>query len=71
MTSLLRSEEADRYLGFPEGRLRMMRSAAGPKRGMIEPPCHVKLGKSVRYRIQDLDAWVEAHLVSAGGVGDE
>ncbi|MDH3667872.1 MAG: helix-turn-helix domain-containing protein [Paracoccaceae bacterium] len=29
-------------------------------------PPWVALGRSVRYRVADLDAWVEAHTISTG-----
>ncbi len=32
-----------------------------------EGPCYVKVGRLVRYRQSDLDAFLDAHLVATGG----
>jgi predicted DNA-binding transcriptional regulator AlpA len=56
---LLKTTEAAYYVGLNEGSLANMRS-----RGV--GPAWVKLGSSVRYRQQDLDAWISANLVEAG-----
>lgn len=54
---LLTIEQAAEYLAIPKATLytwRTRRAGFGPRA--------VKLGKHLRYRRSDLDAWVEQHL---------
>lgn len=44
------------YLGFANQTLREMRTEG-------KGPRYFKVGRAVRYRIVDLDAWMEKHLV--------
>lgn len=53
----LNTRQAGAYIGQSAGHLANARSAG---RG----PAYVKVGGSVRYRVQDLDAWLEAHRVN-------
>lgn len=47
------------YVGFTEQWMRSMRTdGTGPR--------YLKVGRAVRYRVADLDAWMEAHLVGGG-----
>lgn len=47
------------YIGFANQTLRAMRAdGSGPR--------YFKVNRAIRYRIRDLDAWMEAHLVGGG-----
>lgn len=54
--AVLREEDAARYIG---------RSRAFLKRARREGrgPAVVRIGRSIVYRLVDLDAWLEAHVV--------
>jgi excisionase family DNA binding protein len=54
--TLLTQEQAAEYLGIPAGTLRVWRGKPG--RG----PAFVKLGRHVRYRASDVEAWVDANV---------
>lgn len=54
-TTFLDTVEAARYLGLQKTTLEAWRS-----RG--EGPQFVKLGRAVRYRRPDLDAWIESRI---------
>lgn len=52
----LKSLDADRYLGFPPGTLKLARHT-----GTLysqEPPPFIKIGRSVLYVKEDLDIWL-------------
>lgn len=51
-TTLLTSAQAAEHLGMSESWLTKTRLFGGG-------PCFLKLGRSVRYRVPDLDAWLE------------
>lgn len=56
---LMTTAEAAAYLRFPEGTVRNWRT-----RGT--GPTYIKVnGAQVRYRVSDLDAWVDEQAVSA------
>ncbi len=50
--------EAATYLGFAEQSLRKMRMDG-------DGPPFVRMGRKVVYRISDLDAWLEARVVTS------
>lgn len=53
------TRDAAAYVGFTEQWMRSMRTdGTGPR--------YLKVGRAVRYRVKDLDAWMEAHLVGGG-----
>ena len=55
--------EVAEYLGIQSQTLRKWRAQGqGPK--------YVPLGRSIRYRLADVDAWLESHAV-AGGPSDD
>lgn len=56
VTPLLTTEQAARYLGKAPNTLERDRVS-----GLNCPP-YVKLGRHVRYRLPDLEAWVAARL---------
>jgi len=58
---LLTEKQASHYLNMSLAFLRRRRSQ-GAFKGLISGPKFVKFGKSVRYRQDDLDAWVEKYL---------
>jgi predicted DNA-binding transcriptional regulator AlpA len=65
---LVNDEEAACYLGMSTGWIRMSRCNGNP-----DAPPFVKLGRSVRYCIADLDAWLEGKkqtntLQTRGGI---
>lgn len=64
---LLTEEECAIYLSVSKAFLRAAR-CTGTIPGRREAPPFVRLGRMIRYRRADLDAWIEAHVVN-GGVG--
>lgn len=52
----LTPEEAAEYLSIGNSTMKKWRLAG-------EGPRYAKFGKSVRYRVEDLDAWIEENLV--------
>ena len=56
----LNETDAAAYLGISVSFLRFSRMAKPRNSG----PPYCKLGKSVRYRIADLDAWLDSHQVT-------
>ena len=64
MKALMSTREAADYIGFSEVSLRNSRIEGKTLAGS-EPPPHIKIGaKSIRYKLTDLDTWIE-------GLGDE
>ncbi|RJQ54247.1 MAG: DNA-binding protein [Actinobacteria bacterium] len=60
MARLLTTREAAEFLRVSESLLRQSRS----KQRRCEGPPYLKLGPSlVRYRVEDLEAWLESHRV--------
>lgn len=57
--SLLRPKEAAKYLRLSESKLAKLRMAENRAKG----PRFVKLAGCVVYRLEDLDQWVNAHVV--------
>lgn len=51
---------AARYIGFSREFLRQSRSH-GVRTGRTPGPPYVRIGRSVRYIVADLDAWLLAH----------
>jgi excisionase family DNA binding protein len=58
-SGLLTTAEAARYLAVAEHTLEIWRST---KRHRIP---YIKIGKNVRYRRQDLDAWLVSRMIVA------
>ena len=58
--SLLTDLEAAEYLSVSPSSLRKWRSGARPK-----GPAFLRMGRAVRYRQRDLDAFVDDHIVSS------
>lgn len=54
----LNTDEAAKYTGLSRSTLEKARLYGGG-------PKFMKLGRSVKYRIEDLDAWMNARLVSS------
>ena len=52
----LNETDAARYSGYSPSYLRHARSKG-------EGPAYLRIGRSVRYRIVDLDAWADEHRV--------
>jgi len=63
-SALISRSEAATYLGVPEKSL-----AAWAYQG--RGPSYFRVGKYARYRLGDLDAWLEARRVSPDQVGVE
>lgn len=57
---LLRESEAARYLGVSRSFLAQSRMD-GQRENRTPAPPFIKMGKMVRYDIDDLDAWISAH----------
>jgi excisionase family DNA binding protein len=57
--SLLRHEEAAKYLGVSSTHLRRARHTGELFKG-FQAPKYIKLGHAVRYRKSTLDEWLEA-----------
>lgn len=53
-SKLLNIEEAARYLGMPVSRIRY--------ETFIKRIPFIKIGRSVRYIKEQLDAWIESHM---------
>lgn len=49
------------YIAHSRGYLRKARMGTFP--GSVPGPKFLKIGRSIRYRIRDLDAWLDAHEV--------
>lgn len=62
---LLNEKEAAEYLGVSVGYLRLSRMNGYVGSGDDDPPPWIKFGRHVRYRRQDLDAWIQAHVVTS------
>lgn len=56
MTTLLSSNNAANFLGYSDNTLRNSRHT-GTLAG-VDAPQHIKLGKSVRYSIEELNEWL-------------
>ena len=56
MTSLLTTQVTAEFLSMSEGTLRWWRSIG---RG----PQFIRCGKAVRYRVGDLEAWIDANTI--------
>jgi hypothetical protein len=55
--ALTRSERAAaKYIGYSVEFLRHRRRAG-------QGPVYIQIGRSIRYRVRDLDAWLDAHAV--------
>lgn len=52
----LTEEEAGRYVGYTISAMRLWRRQ---RRG----PAYVRVGRSIRYLVSDLDQWLAAHRV--------
>jgi len=65
MLRLLTQSEAARVLRLSERTLERLRLQGGG-------PLYVKAGRAVRYRETDLEAWIDARVVSStSAIGDE
>lgn len=53
----LKDKEASEYIGMSESWLRHNR-ISGQRLGRIAGPRFIKVGRSVRYLMEDLDAWL-------------
>jgi predicted DNA-binding transcriptional regulator AlpA len=56
----LNERDAARYIGMSESWLRHNRLYEA-----VEVPRHIKIGRSIRYRVSDLDAFLEERASSA------
>ena len=63
MGKLLNEVEAAEYLGVGRMTLRNARHT-GNINGVRDYPRYVKFGRNVRYDVDDLDNWIEAHKVN-------
>ncbi len=59
---MLSERDACRFLGVSRSYLAVRRMA-----GRTDGPTYFKFGKSVRYRVEDLDTYREAHRVDFAG----
>lgn len=62
---LLSDKEAARYIGFSAIFLRKSRSE-GNLPGRTSAPPYIKIGRSVRYDVADLDRWINEHRREVG-----
>ncbi len=59
MSKLLNTKEAATYLGYKPQALIISRQEGKTLSGIVPPP-HVKIGgKTIRYKLADLEKWVE------------
>lgn len=59
---LLTEVETSRYIGMSRVYLRRARSE-GNRDGRTPAPPYVRIGRSIRYDLLDLDSWIQAHKV--------
>ncbi len=59
--ALLNEHAAAQYLGIS---VAFLRSARCRGLGNRPPPPYLKLGRAVRYRRADLDAWLDAQVIA-------
>ena len=62
------SSESAEYTGFSEVYFRKGRSKSAKKDGVPHPP-YLRVGRTIRYRRKDLDAWMGRFRVEPGGQG--
>lgn len=60
MKGIVNEKEAARYIGMSAHFLRQGR-CNGPTANRTPGPPWLKIGRAVRYRVSDLDAWLEEH----------
>lgn len=58
----LTENEAARYIGMSVPFLRQSRMD-GPREGRTSGPPYMKIGRSVRYLLEDLDNWLLEHRI--------
>lgn len=56
----INEKEASKYIGMSVSFLRQSRMT-GKLKGRCKAPPFLKLGRSVRYQISDLDAWLDSN----------
>lgn len=61
-TAVLNEKDTAMYIGMSVSWLRQTRMN-GQLKGRTPGPPFIKIGRSVRYYIADLDAWLEEHRV--------
>jgi predicted DNA-binding transcriptional regulator AlpA len=61
-TTTLREPDAAAYIGLSRAFLRAARLGRG-----TPGPAYVRIGRAVRYRVRDLDAFLEQHVVARVG----
>jgi predicted DNA-binding transcriptional regulator AlpA len=64
--SLIDERAAAEYIGMTTSALRVWRAQTSPRSRTVGPP-FVRIGRTIRYRVTDLDAWIAAHLVDPAG----
>lgn len=62
MKAVLTEAEASLYTGMSRSWLSKARMNGGTKRGLTPPP-HLKIGRSVRYKVCALDQWLDTNTV--------
>ena len=60
----LREKDAGPYIGFSAAFLKADRARP---RNQRKGPAYIQVGRSVRYRVDDLDRWLAAHRVEPRG----
>ncbi len=63
---VLNEKEAARYIGMSVPFLRQSR-VDGNRQNRTPAPPYVKIGRSVRYLVADLDAWLQENRVQVCG----
>lgn len=59
---ILTEDEAAKYIGMSRSFLNADR-CNGPRRKRTKGPAFLKIGKAVRYRKDDLDAWLQQNRI--------
>jgi len=59
---LLKEQQTSDYLKMSESFLRQSRME-GKREGRTPGPPFIRIGRAVRYRLSDLDAWLAEHRV--------
>ena len=64
ISNVVGEREAAEYLGLARITLRMQRTR-GAKTGSVPKIPFIRMGRAIRYRIKDLEEYLEQHLITA------
>ena len=67
---LITDKQAARYLSMSESWLRQVRME-GNRKGRMPGPPYIRIGRAIRYRLEELNRWLDEHRVVAGVASHE